>query len=306
MAMTRRTAGEYLLEKGLITQEQLEDARRVQQSTGKELIQIFLDQTLVSERDAYEAKAFELGMPFVDLDRVQPEPSAINVVKEHIAKRYNVIPVKKDGNILYLAMADPSNVMAIDDVRVNSRCTVRPVIAAPGAIEDAIRKAYGGSAADGATPATTDGGWRGSRATRRPARQRDDRHRRLQRARRHRRRRESRAARSRRGTHRARGEHHHQASHQRTRQRHPCGAPNPQPAHPLPHRRRAARSALPTEICASAAHLPLQNHGGDEHRRETPSARRTHSHPLPKQRLRPARVVHPDPAWRENRHAYPR
>jgi type IV pilus assembly protein PilB len=158
MAMTRRTAGEYLLEKGLITQEQLQDARRVQQSTGKELIQIFLDQTLVSERDAYEAKAFELGMPFVDLDRVQPEPSALNVVKEHIAKRYNVIPVKKDGNILYLAMADPSNVMAIDDVRVNSRCTVRPVIAAPGAIEDAIRKAYGGSAADGATPATTDGG----------------------------------------------------------------------------------------------------------------------------------------------------
>jgi hypothetical protein len=61
MAMTRRTAGEYLLEKGLITQEQLEDARRVQQSTGKELIQIFLDQTLVSERDAYEAKSVRTG-----------------------------------------------------------------------------------------------------------------------------------------------------------------------------------------------------------------------------------------------------
>ncbi len=161
MAMTRRTAGEYLLEKGLITQEQLEDARKVQESTGKELVQILIDQAIVSERDAYEAKAFELGMPFVDLDRVQPEPSALNVVKEHIAKRYNVIPVKKDGNILYLAMADPNNVMAIDDVRVNSRCVVRQVIAAPGAIEDAIRKAYGGSAVaatDGATPAATDGG----------------------------------------------------------------------------------------------------------------------------------------------------
>ncbi|MFN4033165.1 MAG: GspE/PulE family protein [Fimbriimonadales bacterium] len=161
MAMTRRTAGEYLLEKGLITQEQLEDARKVQESTGKELVQILIDQAIVSERDAYEAKAFELGMPFVDLDRVQPEPSALNVVKEHIAKRYNVIPVKKDGNILYLAMADPNNVMAIDDVRVNSRCVVRQVIAAPGAIEDAIRKAYGGSAVaatDGSTPAAIDGG----------------------------------------------------------------------------------------------------------------------------------------------------
>ncbi|MDM7461831.1 MAG: ATPase, T2SS/T4P/T4SS family [bacterium] len=161
MAMTRRTAGEYLLEKGLITQEQLEDARKVQETTGKDLVQILVDQAVVSERDAYEAKAFELGMPFVDLDRVQPEPSALNVVKEHIAKRYNVIPVKKDGNILYLAMADPNNVMAIDDVRVNSRCVVRQVIAAPGAIEDAIRKAYGGSAVaatDGSTPAATDGG----------------------------------------------------------------------------------------------------------------------------------------------------
>jgi Type II secretory pathway, ATPase PulE/Tfp pilus assembly pathway, ATPase PilB len=305
MAMTRRTAGEYLLEKGFITQEQLEDARRVQQSTGKELIQIFLDQTLVSERDAYEAKAFELGMPFVDLDRVQPEPSAINVVKEHIAKRYNVIPVKKDGNILYLAMADPSNVMAIDDVRVNSRCTVRPVIAAPGAIEDAIRKAYGGSAADGATPATTDGG---SAAAARPADLRG-------------------SVMTDIAAYSARGDTEddekavlreaeegpivrvantiiQQAINERASDIHV----EPQIRN-LRIRYRidgVLHEALsPTEICASAAHLPLQNHGGDEHRRETPSARRTHPHPLPKQRLRPARVVHPDPARRENRHAYP-
>ncbi len=137
MAMTRKTMGEYLLEKGLITREQLEDALKIQQATGKPLEQILVDQTLVSERDAYEAKAYEMGMPFVDLDRVTPEPSAVNVVKEHIAKRYNVMPVKKEGNILYLAMADPNNVMAIDDVRVNSRCVVRPVLAAPGAIQDA-------------------------------------------------------------------------------------------------------------------------------------------------------------------------
>ncbi|MCS7273164.1 MAG: ATPase, T2SS/T4P/T4SS family [Fimbriimonadales bacterium] len=158
--MTRRTAGDYLLEKGIVTREQLEEARRIQQSTGKDYLRVLIDQTIVSERDAYEARAYELGMPFVDLDRVQPDPSAVNVVKEHIARRYNVIPVKKEGNILYLAMADPSNVMAIEDVRVNSRCVVRPVIAAPGAIEDAIRKAYGGSAVatDGATPATTEGG----------------------------------------------------------------------------------------------------------------------------------------------------
>jgi type IV pilus assembly protein PilB len=119
-----------------------------------------VDQALVSERDAYEAKAYEMGLPFVDLDRTTPDPSAVNVVREHIAKRYNVMPVKKEGNVLYLAMADPNNVMAIDDVRVNSRCAVRPVLAAPGAIEDAIRRAYGGSAVagDGSVPAGEGGG----------------------------------------------------------------------------------------------------------------------------------------------------
>ncbi|CUU38183.1 MAG: Flp pilus assembly complex ATPase component TadA [Armatimonadetes bacterium] len=166
MAMTRKTMGEYLLEKGLITREQLEDALKIQQATGKPLEQILIDQTIVSERDAYEAKAYEMGMPFVDLDRVTPEPSAVNVVKEHIAKRYNVMPVKKEGNILYLAMADPNNVMAIDDVRVNSRCVVRPVLAAPGAIQDAIAKAYGGSAVAATDGAPAGGGEGGAIAPR--------------------------------------------------------------------------------------------------------------------------------------------
>jgi type IV pilus assembly protein PilB len=160
MAMTRKSMGEYLIEKGLLTPEQLQDALRVQQTTGRDLAQILVDQALVSERDAYEAKAYEMGLPFVDLDRTTPDPSAVNVVREHIAKRYNVMPVKKEGNVLYLAMADPNNVMAIDDVRVNSRCVVRPVLAAPGAIEDAIRRAYGGSAVagDGSVPAGEGGG----------------------------------------------------------------------------------------------------------------------------------------------------
>jgi type IV pilus assembly protein PilB len=160
MAMTRKSMGEYLIEKGLLTPEQLQDALRVQQTTGRDLAQILVDQALVSEHDAYEAKAYEMGLPFVDLDRTTPDPSAVNVVREHIAKRYNVMPVKKEGNVLYLAMADPNNVMAIDDVRVNSRCVVRPVLAAPGAIEDAIRRAYGGSAVagDGSVPAGEGGG----------------------------------------------------------------------------------------------------------------------------------------------------
>ena len=243
MAMTRKTMGEYLLEKGLITREQLEDALKIQQATGKPLEQILVDQTLVSERDAYEAKAYEMGMPFVDLDRVTPEPSAVNVVKEHIAKRYNVMPVKKEGNILYLAMADPNNVMAIDDVRVNSRCVVRPVLAAPGAIQDAIAKAYGGSAVaatDGAPAGGGEGGAIAPRPTDLRASVMTDV-----------------AAYSARGDAEEDEKHHHPAGNRRARQRYPCGTPGAQCANPIPHRRRPARSAHFAQICSGAAHLPL-------------------------------------------------
>jgi type IV pilus assembly protein PilB len=87
-----------------------------------------------------------MGIPFVDLTKFPSESSAVNVVPEHIAKRHNVIPVKKDAsNVLYVAMADVNNIYALDDLRMVSRCTIKSVLAAPSAIEEAIARAYGGS-----------------------------------------------------------------------------------------------------------------------------------------------------------------
>lgn len=147
MAMVRKSMGEYLVEKGLLTQEKLDEVLKIQQATGTDLGRILIDQQLVADRDVYEAKAHEMNLPFADLDRTTLDPGALNVVKESVAKRHNVVPIKKDGNRLWLAMSDPNNIMAIDDVRISSRCQVLPVLAAPGAIEDALRRAYGGGAA---------------------------------------------------------------------------------------------------------------------------------------------------------------
>lgn len=147
MAMVRKSMGEYLVEKGLLTQEKLEEVLKIQQATGTDLGRILIDQQLVADRDVYEAKAHEMNLPFADLDRTTLDPGALNIVKESVAKRHNVVPIKKDGNRLWLAMSDPNNIMAIDDVRISSRCQVLPVLAAPGAIEDALRRAYGTGAA---------------------------------------------------------------------------------------------------------------------------------------------------------------
>ncbi|HWA82103.1 MAG TPA: GspE/PulE family protein [Fimbriimonadaceae bacterium] len=128
--------------------EQLEEANKVKEQTkAADLGKVFVQLGMVGEREVLMAKAQEMGYAFVDLDRITIESNAINVVREQIVKSNNVIPVKKQDNTLYVAMSNPTNLQAIDSVSLASGCRVVPVIAVPGAIEDAIKKYYGGSGA---------------------------------------------------------------------------------------------------------------------------------------------------------------
>ncbi|MER3466042.1 MAG: type II secretion system protein GspE [Armatimonadota bacterium] len=154
MAIARKPMTEYLIEKGYLKREQLDEALKVQrQSGGSDLGRILVELGFVGEREMMEAKAQERGLGFVDLDRHTVESSAINVVPERIARAHNVVPVRKDGMTLYLAMANDANVEAQDQVRLVSGCRVVPVLAVPGAIEDAIRKYYGGGEQGNGQPA---------------------------------------------------------------------------------------------------------------------------------------------------------
>jgi len=149
MALSRVPMEEFLLERGYLKPDQLEEAKKVQQQTKQELGKVILELGMVGEREVLLARAQEQGIGFADLDRTQIDSSAINVVPERIAKNHSVIPVKKDGSTLYLAMANTNNIQAMDDVRMVSGCRVVPVLAVPGAIEDALKKYYGGSATNG-------------------------------------------------------------------------------------------------------------------------------------------------------------
>jgi len=142
MALPRVPMAQFLVQKGYLNPEQLQEAQKVQQQTRKPFDEVLVNLGMVGEREVLQAKAQEMGMPFVDLDRTQIESSAINVVPERIVTRHNVIPVKKQDNQLWVAMAKPGDIQAIDDVTMASGCRVIPVIAVPGAIEDAIRKHY--------------------------------------------------------------------------------------------------------------------------------------------------------------------
>ena len=144
MVVARKSMGDYMVEKGYVSPQQIEEARKAQQSTRGDLAKILVDLG-VNARDVYESKAQELGVPFVDLKAFKPDSSAMNVVPEHVAKRYNVLPVKKDGTKLWVAMADTNNLNAADDLRLVSRCHVYGVLAVPDHIEEAISKLYGGT-----------------------------------------------------------------------------------------------------------------------------------------------------------------
>ncbi len=148
MATARKSMGDYLVERGYITAAQLTEALDMQRQSKGDLAKILVESNIASERDVTEARAYELGVPFVDLNKFAPESGAVNVVPEHVAKRHNVVPIKKDNatNTLIVAMSDINNPYAADDLRMVSRCTVRAALAAPGAIEDALARVYGNSA----------------------------------------------------------------------------------------------------------------------------------------------------------------
>ncbi len=148
MVMARKSLGDYMVEKGYASSIEIEEARKAQATTKGDLAKILVDLGL-NPKHVYEAKAQEMGVPFVDLTVYKPDASAINLVPQHVAKRHNVLPVKKDGNILYVAMADPNNITASDDLRLVSRCSVRGVLASPDEIEQAIGRLYGGTTVEG-------------------------------------------------------------------------------------------------------------------------------------------------------------
>jgi type IV pilus assembly protein PilB len=145
MAMVRKSVGDILLEKRFITPQQLAQAVEVQKSTSGNLGRILVDLNYATERDVVESKAQADGVPFIDLTKHKPEPSALNVVPEQLVRKHNALPMKKDGNKLWVAMIDPRNVVAIDDIRMASRCIVQGMTAVPSDLEDAIVESYRGS-----------------------------------------------------------------------------------------------------------------------------------------------------------------
>ena len=146
MAVQKKSLGEFLVEKAVITEDQLRQAKEVQKSAPGDLGNIIVDLGFASERHVTACRAQELGLPFIDLSRQKIEPDVLKLVPEHLIKRYNVIPVKKESNNrILVAVSDPKSTMvALDDIRIVSKHQPVPALATRSDIDEAIRRAFGG------------------------------------------------------------------------------------------------------------------------------------------------------------------
>jgi len=131
---------EILLEQGVITQEQLERAVAEQQSTGKRLGRILVDLGFIKEQDLVAALAAQIGFQFVDLGDYQIDATAASLLPEPVARKNKALPIGYEDDKLLVAMADPANLFAQDEIRIITGMDVQPIVATAADIEAAIRK----------------------------------------------------------------------------------------------------------------------------------------------------------------------
>ena len=158
-----RRLGDLLVAEGLVKEEQLRQALAEQKGKTDKLGSILVRLGFISEEQLIGFLSRQYGIPSITLTNLDIDAETQRLVPAHIAKKYEVLPVKRIGGTLTLAMSDPTNVFALDDVAFMTNLQILPVVAPQAAIRKAIEKAYeetstAPSMTDMMTEITGDGG----------------------------------------------------------------------------------------------------------------------------------------------------
>jgi type IV pilus assembly protein PilB len=139
--------GELLTKASLISQDQLKEALRVQKETGGKLGETLIKLGFVSEEDITECLSQQFGVPSINLQHFEIDAGVIKLIPGDVARKYNILPVNKTGATITIAMADPTNVFAMDDIKFMTGYNVEPVVASELGIKAAIDNYYGTTSA---------------------------------------------------------------------------------------------------------------------------------------------------------------
>ncbi|RKX26393.1 MAG: type II secretion system protein GspE [Candidatus Zixiibacteriota bacterium] len=140
--MARKRLGELLVERGLVTPEQLEAALLQQTATDKRIGHILVDTGVISEDTLIDVISERLSIPRISLASMVIDPAVLQRVPVELARRYQLIPVFAIGNTMTLAMADPLNFVAIDEIKYHTGGDIKRAVAMLSEIKQAIDQYY--------------------------------------------------------------------------------------------------------------------------------------------------------------------
>jgi type IV pilus assembly protein PilB len=138
----KKRLGDVLKDAGLIDESQLQAALVHQRNWGGKIGAILVELGFVKETNLAKAISETLRIPYVNLFEPEIPESIVKLIKPDIAKKYNIMPAKKDGGTLMVAMSDPMDIKMIDEIRFVTGLTIKPALAMGSEIADAIRKYY--------------------------------------------------------------------------------------------------------------------------------------------------------------------
>src|SRR5215813_5092987 len=135
--------GELLLKENMVTPQQLQEALNHQKMNGGKLGKAFVTLGYVRDEEITSLLSRQYGVPSINLDHFEVDPAIIKIIPAETARKYQILPLSRSGATLTIAMADPTNVFAMDDIKFMTGYNVEPVVASETSLEDAIEKYYG-------------------------------------------------------------------------------------------------------------------------------------------------------------------
>jgi type IV pilus assembly protein PilB len=135
--------GEILVKETLITSDQLKQALEYQTSHGGRLGSCLMKLGFVTDDEITEVLSRQYGVPSINLKYYEVDPTVIKLIPQDTAIRYQIVPLSRVGSTLTIAMTDPTNVFAMDDIKFMTGFNVEPVVASESAVNEAINKFYG-------------------------------------------------------------------------------------------------------------------------------------------------------------------
>jgi len=140
--LVSKQLGEILKESGIITDVQLKKALEAQKETGYLIGEMLISMGYAKEEEIARALTIQYGFPYLPLDSYEIDKDIIKIIPAEVVKKYGAIPIDKIGTTLTVAMVNPLNLTALEELESITKCTVQPFVTTSSSLQKALKRYY--------------------------------------------------------------------------------------------------------------------------------------------------------------------